>query len=203
MDRTRFPPRKAVRESVPGAGGEPARARAAEGAHQGRRLAAPDARRGGAIQGRWPGLADPHRQGAEEGGGVVGCAQQTSLPSRRVLNQLHAAAFLRLTASSSSTSATLASITGWLKPFCLAMSCTSLSQRSILGAPLNSARAADAGRDRLCAAAAYFSNGTRSPGLAPSLTQRSNTKLYTERDSSILLCTASLVLRMPSLVMQR
>jgi len=55
--------------------------------------------------------------------------------------------------------------------------CTSLSARSILGAPFCSARAAEAGRVRLCAAAAYFSNGTRSPGAAPSLTQRSNTKL--------------------------
>jgi hypothetical protein len=72
---------------------------------------------------------------------------------------------------------TLASITGWLKPFCLAISCTSLSQRSMLGAPLNSARAADAGRYRSSAAAAYFSNGTRSFGLAPSLTHRSNPRI--------------------------
>ena len=71
----------------------------------------------------------------------------------------------------------LASIAGWLRPFCLAMSCTSLSARSMLGAPFCSARAAEAGRIRLCAAAAYFSNGTRSAGLAPSLTHRSNTKL--------------------------
>src|SRR6202521_3546871 len=108
-----------------------------------------------------------------------------------------AAAFLRLASSRASTSATWASIAGWLRPFCFAISCTSLSARSILGAPLNSARAAEAGRVRLCAAAAYFSNGTRSLGLAPSLTQRSNTKLYTDFDSSILVCTASLAVRMP------
>src|SRR5450830_773592 len=137
-------------------------------------------------------FADGHSAGQ----GAGSRAAPPALPTQ-------AAAFLRLTASSSSTSATLASITGWLSPFCLAISCTSLSQRSILGAPLNSARAAEAGRDRLCAAAAYFSNGTRSPGLAPSLTHRSNTKLYTERDSSMLLCTASLAVRIPSLVMQR
>ena len=58
-----------------------------------------------------------------------------------------------------------------------ATSWTSLSARSIFGAPFCNARAAEAGRDRLCAASAYFSNGTRSDGLAPSFTQRSNTKL--------------------------
>jgi hypothetical protein len=41
------------------------------------------------------------------------------------------AAFLRLAASRESTSATIPSITGWLKPFCLAISCTSISGRSI------------------------------------------------------------------------
>src|SRR5262249_3292713 len=85
---------------------------------------------------------------------------------------LVAAAFLRFASSRASTSATCASIAGWLSPFCLAMSCTSLSARSILGAPFCNARAAEAGRVRLCAAAAYFSNGTRSSGLAPSLTHR-------------------------------
>src|SRR5580704_12993750 len=89
----------------------------------------------------------------------------------------YAAAFLRLASSRASTSATWASIAGLLRPFCLAMSCTSLSARSILGAPFCNARAADAGRVNDCAAAAYFSNGTKSSGLAPSLTQRSNTKL--------------------------
>src|SRR3954453_19049708 len=88
-----------------------------------------------------------------------------------------AAAFLRFAANRSSTSATWASIAGCLMPFCLAIACTSLSARSILGAPFCRARAAEAGRVRLCAAAAYFSNGTRSAGDAPSLTQRSNTKL--------------------------
>ena len=65
------------------------------------------------------------------------------------------------------------------------------------------ARAADAGRTSDCAAAAYFSNGTRSSGLAPSLTHRSKTKLYTEREVSRSLCTASWAVRMPSLVTQR
>src|SRR5207248_4425132 len=96
-----------------------------------------------------------------------------------------AADFLRVAARRESTSATIASITGWLNPFCFAMSCTSLSARSIFGAPLFRARAAEAGRVRLCAAAAYFSNGTRSSGEAPSFTQRSLTKLYTEREVAI------------------
>src|SRR5712692_4696678 len=71
MDRAGFPARTAVRGGISGAGGEPARARAAEGAHQGRRLAAPDARGGGALQGRRPGVADPHGPGAEESGGTL------------------------------------------------------------------------------------------------------------------------------------
>src|SRR6185503_18730870 len=89
----------------------------------------------------------------------------------------YAAAFLRLASSRASTKATCASIAALLRPFCLAISCTSLSARSILGAPFCKARAAEAGRVKLCAAAAYFSNGTRSSGLAPSFTHRSNTKL--------------------------
>src|SRR5258708_39936538 len=97
-----------------------------------------------------------------------------------------AAAFFRFASSRASTKVTVASIEGWLRPFCLAMSCTSLSARSIFGVPFCKARAAEAGRDRPFAAAAYFSNGTRSFGLAPSLTQSSFTKLYTERDSSRL-----------------
>src|SRR5258708_840382 len=117
--------------------------------------------------------------------------------------QTQAAAFFRFASSRASTSATCASIAGWLRPFCLAISCTSLSARSMNCAPFCSARAADAGRERLCAAAAYFSNGTKSAGLAPSLTQRSNTKLYTDFDSSMFECTASCAVRMPSLVMQR
>jgi len=52
---------------------------------------------------------------------------------------------------------TWASIAGWLRPFRLAMSCTSLSARSMFGAPFCKARAADAGRTSDCAAAAYFS----------------------------------------------
>src|SRR5215813_7806434 len=112
------------------------------------------------------GVAHHHR------GGVV----NGELPLPRE-GGFQAAAFLRFASSRASTSATWASIAGWLRPFCRAMSCTSLSARSMLGAPFCRARAAEAGRVRLCAAAAYFSNGTRSSGLAPSLTQRSNTKL--------------------------
>src|SRR6516225_146932 len=88
-----------------------------------------------------------------------------------------AAAFLRLASSRASTSATVASMTALRRPFCAAIACTSLSARSIFGTPLLSARAADDGRVSDCAAAAYFSNGTRSSRLAPSLTQRSTTKL--------------------------
>src|SRR5262249_5852060 len=89
----------------------------------------------------------------------------------------YAACFLRLASSRVSTRTTWASIAGLLKPFCPAISCTSLSARSMNGAPFCNARAAEAGRVRDCAAAAYFSNGTRSSGLAPSLMQRSFTKL--------------------------
>src|SRR6202011_366368 len=119
---------------------------------------------------------------------------------RRRMSRLRpqAAAFFRFASSRASTKVTVASIEGWLRPFCLAMSCTSLSARSIFGAPFCKARAAEAGRDRLFAAAAYFSNGTRSFGLAPSLTQSSLTKLYTERDSSRLEWTASCAVRILS-----
>ena len=55
-----------------------------------------------------------------------------------------AAAFFRFASSLASTRATTASSVGWLRPFCLAMSCTSLSARSILGAPFCRARAAEA-----------------------------------------------------------
>ncbi len=53
---------------------------------------------------------------------------------------------MRLASSRASTSATVASMTGWRRPFCAAISCTSLSARSMLGTPLLSARAAEAGR---------------------------------------------------------
>ena len=50
-----------------------------------------------------------------------------------------------------------------------AASWTNLSALSIFKAPLLSARAAQAGRDNSCAAAAYLSNGTNSSRDAPSL----------------------------------
>ena len=56
------------------------------------------------------------------------------------------------------------------------MLCTSRSTRSIFGAPANSARAAEDGRISPFAAAAYFSNGTRSSGDAPSSMHSSRTQ---------------------------
>jgi len=53
------------------------------------------------------------------------------------------------------------------------------------------------------AAWAYFSNGTRSFGSAPSETLRSKTQLYTARVAFRSLCTASLIGRMPSACTQR
>ena len=73
----------------------------------------------------------------------------------------------------------------------------------MFGAPPSTARAADEGVRSDCAAAAYFSNGTRSFSLAPSETQSFTTKLYTEREVSRSECTVSLMERMPSLRMQR
>ena len=52
-----------------------------------------------------------------------------------------------------------------------------LLRETVLGTSFCKARAADAGRVRDCAAAAYLSNGTMSSGLAPNLMQRSTTKL--------------------------
>ena len=74
------------------------------------------------------------------------------------------AAALRLISSRASTMATVSSSTALRWPFCAAMLCTSRSTRSMLGAPANKARAADDGRTSVFAAAAYFSNGTRSSG---------------------------------------
>ena len=71
------------------------------------------------------------------------------------------------------------------------------------GAPLNTARAADEGAARLAAAAAYFSNGTRSSAAAPSPMQSSRTQSYTERASAGSPCTASRIGRGPAAVMQR
>jgi hypothetical protein len=103
-------------------------------------------------------------------------AKREGPPSAGAANQA-AAAFLRLASRRASTNATVASMTELRRPFCAAIAWTSLSARSMFGTPLLSARAAEEGRVRLCAAAAYFSNGTRSSRSAPSFTQRSTTKL--------------------------
>src|SRR5271169_3706640 len=87
------------------------------------------------------------------------------------------AAALRLAASRSSTSATVWSTTVLRMPYCAPVSCTSRSVRSILGAPLLRARAAEDGRTRSFAAAAYFSNGTKSFPDAPSLSHTPQTQL--------------------------
>jgi hypothetical protein len=73
----------------------------------------------------------------------------------------------------------------------------------MFGAPASSARAADDGLPRLCAAAAYFSNGTRSSSRAPSETHSFTTQLYMSREALRSLCTASLMGRMPVFVTQR
>src|SRR5215831_205810 len=112
-------------------------------------------------------------------GGVLakaGIASLRSAPGHDRGEGYYAAA-LRLIATRASTVATVSSTVLLRMPFCAAIICTRRSVRSILGAPLKSARAAEDGRTRLEAAAAYFSNGTRSSRLAPSLTQTSMTKL--------------------------
>ena len=86
------------------------------------------------------------------------------------------AAALRLIARRASTSATVWSTIGWRMPNCAPIICTSRSVRSILAAPLNKARAAEDGRTRSRAAAAYFSNGTKSLGDAPIFSDTSHTQ---------------------------
>src|ERR1700730_16689114 len=67
---------------------------------------------------------------------------------------------------------------------CAATFCTTRSTRSMWGAPANKARAADDGRTNPCAAAAYFSNGTRSFEAAPNLMQSSQTHLLSSRGAA-------------------
>src|SRR5260370_2649040 len=123
MDCAGFSAGEAVHKGVPAAVEK--WARAAEGAHQGRCLAAPYARGGRAFQGRRCGLADTHRQGIEEGGGALrprrSVSRVTRTMGRAKRNPSHAphvcaladqAAFLRLISSRASTSATPASMTG-------------------------------------------------------------------------------------------
>src|SRR5882672_7249329 len=98
------------------------------------------------------------------------------------------AAFFRFFSSQPSTTATV---------------CTRRSVRSMLGAPLARARAAEDGVRSESAALAYFSNGTSSFSFAPRDTHSFTTQLYTEREASRSLCTASLMGRMPSFCTQR
>src|SRR5262249_1259682 len=72
------------------------------------------------------------------------------------------AAFCRFFCSQPSTRATVWSSTSERMPFCAAMVFTSRSTRSMLGAPLARARAADEGLPSESAALAYLSKGTRS-----------------------------------------
>src|SRR6185437_13248202 len=87
------------------------------------------------------------------------------------------AALARFAARRLFTVATVWSTIGLCMPNWAPIICTSWSVRSILGTPLLSARAAEEGRTSSCAALAYFSNGTRSAGSAPSLVQTSSTQL--------------------------
>src|SRR5262249_6227797 len=87
------------------------------------------------------------------------------------------AAAWRWAGSGASTSATVSSTVAFFMPYCAAIAWTSRSVRSILGAPAKRARAAEDGRTRSNAAAAYFSNGTRSSGDAPSRSQTPQTQL--------------------------
>src|SRR6516164_816075 len=91
--------------------------------------------------------------------------------------QGQAAAAFRLIASRASTVATVWSTIGLRIPYWPPIVCTSRSVRSMLVAPLKSARAAEDGRTRSFAAAAYFSNGTRSFGDAPTFSQTPMTQL--------------------------
>src|SRR6266851_5351669 len=115
-------------------------------------------------------IEDVDDPGALALGRVVSCRHR----ERRGRGQ--AAAF-RLAASRSSTCATVWSTIAFRMPYCAAMSCTSRSVRSMLGTPLLRARAAEDGRTRSFAAAAYFSNGTRSLGDAPSFSHTPHTQL--------------------------
>src|SRR5689334_5307439 len=82
-------------------------------------------------------------------------ASPAPIPDFRFLPSGYAAA-LRLIASRASMVVTVSSIVLLRMPFCAAIICTRRSVRSILGAPAKSARAAEDGRTRLAAAAAYF-----------------------------------------------
>jgi hypothetical protein len=101
------------------------------------------------------------------------------------------------------TAATTVSTVGKRMPRSAAMRCTRRSTRSMFGAPLASARAADEGLARPLAAAAYFSNGTWSSGAAPSLRHSALTHSYTSRDCARSLCTASLIERTSPVCTQR
>ena len=72
----------------------------------------------------WPYLDRDNR-----GGKASKTAQQQHAPGSA--GRVCYAAFLRLASRRASTSATVASMVGCARPFCLAISCTNLSARSI------------------------------------------------------------------------
>src|SRR4029079_16916601 len=90
---------------------------------------------------------------------------------------LSQAAFRRFASSRASTVATISSTAALRMPFCAPIAFTRRSVRSMLGAPAATARAADEGVTSDWAAAAYFSKGTRSFWLAPSVRQSCTTQL--------------------------
>jgi hypothetical protein len=86
------------------------------------------------------------------------------------------AAAARFFLSQASTRSTVASTSSLRMPIMPAMVLTSRSTRSMFCAPAASALAPDDGLARPSAAAAYFSNGTRSPSVAPSFTHTAFTQ---------------------------
>src|SRR5688572_15381963 len=119
-------------------------------------------------------------QGTDELAETIGLVHTVSIYSINVPCQPVAClteAARRLASSRASTSATIWSSASERMAFCAATLCTSRSTRSILGAPPNNARAAEDGLASPCAAAAYFSNGTRSFSCAPSARQSFTTQL--------------------------
>src|ERR1700676_21551 len=89
-----------------------------------------------------------------------------SMGAHRSLERTQAA-LRRLESRHPSTRATTSSTASERMHFCAAMVFTRRSTRSILGAPAARARAAEDWLPSDCAAAAYFSNGTRSFSEAP------------------------------------
>src|SRR5262249_51873547 len=126
----------------------------------------------GAAAGCFPeagGIARGTREIADAAASVPKQRARTSPgPRPPPLEPCDQAAFFRFASSCASTSSTVSSTTSDRMLFCAARVLTSLSTRSMLGAPAYSARAADDGVSSDSAALAYFSNGTRSRSAAPS-----------------------------------